>query len=198
MNDFAKDAKIFKAFCDIKRFTILDYLKSGEKCPCILIENMNIGQSALSYHMKILCDSGIVKARGEGKWPHYSLSDHRREYAFKRLLELTTPSTNDINKGHRKMIFIKINISKKLICCTKKGLFLEMVKSIWLFFQDQILGMKWLNNLIGNGLSQLGLNMDSRLGGSIQFFIYDAIKIVVLLCFLIFFILYIQSYFLPE
>ena len=63
MTDFSKDAKIFKALCDTKRLTILDYLKSGEKCACVLIENMNIGQSALSYHMKILCDSGIVHAR---------------------------------------------------------------------------------------------------------------------------------------
>ena len=74
MNDFSKDAKIFKALCDTKRLTILDYLKSGEKCACVLIENMNIGQSALSYHMKILCDSGIVNARQDGKWTHYSLS----------------------------------------------------------------------------------------------------------------------------
>ena len=50
MTDFSKDAKIFKALCDTKRLTILDYLKSGEKCACVLIENMNIGQSALSYH----------------------------------------------------------------------------------------------------------------------------------------------------
>lgn len=80
----------------------------------------------------------------------------------------------------------------------KGGIFLEAVNSIWLFFQDQILGMKWLNNLIGNGLSQLGLDIDGRLGGSIQFFIYDVIKITVLLCLLIFLISYIQSYFPPE
>ena len=49
MTDFSKDAKIFKALCDTKRLTILDYLKSGEKCACVLIENMNIGQSALKY-----------------------------------------------------------------------------------------------------------------------------------------------------
>ena len=70
----------------------------------------------------------------------------------------------------------------------KGGTFLEVVNSIWLFFQDQILGMKWLNGLIGNGLSQLGLDIDSRLGGSIQFFLYDVIKITILLCLLIFFI----------
>lgn len=75
------------------------------------------------------------------------------------------------------------------------GTFLEVVNSIWSFFQDQILGMKWLNGLIGKGLSQLGLDIDSRLGGSIQFFLYDVIKITILLCLLIFFISYIQSYF---
>ena len=95
MTDFSKDAKIFKALCDTKRLTILDYLKSGEKCACVLIENMNIGQSALSYHMKILCDSGIVHARQEGKWTHYSLSKIGSEYASKRLLELTTPNTEN-------------------------------------------------------------------------------------------------------
>ena len=78
------------------------------------------------------------------------------------------------------------------------GTFLEVVNSIWSFFQDQILGMKWLNGLIGKGLSQLGLDIDSRLGGSIQFFLYDVIKITILLCLLIFFISYIQSYFPPE
>ena len=95
MTDFSKDAKIFKALCDTKRLTILDYLKSGEKCACVLIEKMNIGQSALSYHMKILCDSGIVNARQEGKWTHYSLSKSGSEYAYKRLLELTTPNTEN-------------------------------------------------------------------------------------------------------
>ena len=69
---------------------------------------------------------------------------------------------------------------------------------VWQFFQDQILGMKWLNGLIGNGLSLLGLDIGGRLGGSVQFFLYDVIKITVLLCFLIFVISYIQSYFPPE
>lgn len=64
----------------------------------------------------------------------------------------------------------------------KGGTLLEVVNSIWLFFQDQILGMKWLNGLIGNGLSLLGLDINSRLGGSIQFFLYDVIKITILLC----------------
>ena len=69
---------------------------------------------------------------------------------------------------------------------------------IWTFLQDQILGMKWLNNAIGSLLSALGLDISSRLGGSLQFFLYDVIKITILLCALIFLISYIQSYFPPE
>lgn len=75
---------------------------------------------------------------------------------------------------------------------------MEVFRSVWLFFQDQILGMKWLSIAIQNGLSALGLDTTSRLGGSIQFFIYDVIKITVLLCVLIFVISYIQSFFPPE
>ena len=70
--------------------------------------------------------------------------------------------------------------------------------NVWEFIQNQILGMKWLNAVIGRGLSALGLDTASRWGGSIQFFLYDVIKITVLLCFLIFVISYIQSFFPPE
>lgn len=69
---------------------------------------------------------------------------------------------------------------------------------VWQFIQDQVLGMKWLNELIGSGLSMLGLDVGGRVGGSVQFFIYDVLKITVLLCFLIFAISYIQSFFPPE
>lgn len=75
---------------------------------------------------------------------------------------------------------------------------MQTLKVIWGFFQNQILGMKWLNDLIGCVLSLLGLDTSNRWVGSIHFFIYDVIKIVVLLCFLIFIISYIQSYFPPE
>ena len=75
---------------------------------------------------------------------------------------------------------------------------MEILRSTWLFIQDQVLGMKWLNTVIVNGLSALGLDTTSRLGGSIQFFLYDVVKITVLLCVLIFVISYIQSYFPPE
>ncbi|MBP7059389.1 MAG: permease [Lachnospiraceae bacterium] len=69
---------------------------------------------------------------------------------------------------------------------------------IWDFIQNQILGMKWLNAIIGNLLSNTGIDLNDRMGGSIQFFLYDVIKITILLCVLIFIISYIQSYFPPE
>ena len=75
---------------------------------------------------------------------------------------------------------------------------MEILTAIWDFFQKQILGMNWLNDLIGRGLTVAGLDMDGRLGGSIRFFLYDTIKILILLSVLIFIISYIQSHFPPE
>lgn len=75
---------------------------------------------------------------------------------------------------------------------------MQTIKMCWDFFQNQVLGMKWLNELIGNMLSAFGLDISSRIGSSIQFFLYDTIKIMVLLGFLILIISYIQSYFPPE
>ncbi len=75
---------------------------------------------------------------------------------------------------------------------------MQILKNIWDFIQTQILGMKWLNDLIGSGLSALGLDLENRWVNSAQFFLYDVIKITVLLCLLIFVISFIQSYFPPE
>ena len=68
-----KIAVIFKALGDENRIRILKLLNSGEKCACKLLEELNIGQSTLSHHMKILCDAEIVTGRKEGKWMHYSI-----------------------------------------------------------------------------------------------------------------------------
>ncbi|MDD3429107.1 MAG: metalloregulator ArsR/SmtB family transcription factor [Oscillospiraceae bacterium] len=87
-----KNAKVFKALCDEKRLAILELLRSGEKCACILIEQMEIGQSSLSYHMKILCESGIVESRQEGKWTHYRISESGSKQATALLIQLTTPA----------------------------------------------------------------------------------------------------------
>lgn len=90
-SDYAKDAKIFKALCDEKRLHILELLQDGEKCACVLIDETNMGQSSISYHMKVLCESGLVVGRQEGKWTYYQLSREGQEHAADRLLALTTP-----------------------------------------------------------------------------------------------------------
>ena len=79
-----------------------------------------------------------------------------------------------------------------------EGLFMEVIKTVWDFFQNEILGMHWLNRMIRTVLNACGLDTTTRIGGSVQFFIYDTIKIMVLLGILILIISYIQSYFPPE
>lgn len=93
MGTYQENAKVFKALCDPKRLAILEQLRSGEKCACVLQEPMDLTQSGLSYHMKILCDSGLVVSRQEGKWTHYRLSEDGRNDAVKLLLAITTPDT---------------------------------------------------------------------------------------------------------
>ena len=72
---YEENVKVFKAFSDEKRIRILELLRGGEKCACVLLEQLDIGQSGLSYHMKILVESGIVESRQEGKWTHYKISE---------------------------------------------------------------------------------------------------------------------------
>ena len=89
--DERRIASIFKAFCDENRIKIIKLLRSGEKCACKLLEEINVTQPTLSHHMKILCDSGIVVSRQEGKWTHYRLISSGRDYAIELLKKLTTP-----------------------------------------------------------------------------------------------------------
>ena len=90
---YEKHAKVFKALCDEKRLRILELLRGGEKCACVLLEQLDLGQSGLSYHMKILVESGIVESRQEGKWTHYKISEKGSNYAISLLKELTTSNT---------------------------------------------------------------------------------------------------------
>lgn len=84
---------VFKALCDPRRLAILEQLRSGEKCACVLQDKIDdIGQSGLSYHMKILCESGIAESRQYGKWTHYRLSETGRDAAVSLLIKLTTPN----------------------------------------------------------------------------------------------------------
>ena len=92
MNDHAAQAKRFKAFCDENRLKIIELLQGGEKCACELIDCLDMGQSTLSYHMKILCESGIIINRQEGKWAHYRISPEGSAEAIAYLQTLTTPN----------------------------------------------------------------------------------------------------------
>lgn len=92
VSQYSLDAKVFKALCDEKRLMILELLQSGEKCVCVLSEKMDIGQSSLSYHMKILCESGIVKGRQQGKWTYYRIDKEGSRHAIELLEKFTTTS----------------------------------------------------------------------------------------------------------
>lgn len=81
LTDDKNIARIFKALCDENRIKIIKLLCSGEKCACKLLEEINVSQPTLSHHMKILCDSGIVNSRKDGKWMHYSISENGSKMA---------------------------------------------------------------------------------------------------------------------
>lgn len=85
-------AKVFKAFCDENRIKILKMLQTGEKCACVLLNDLQITQPTLSHHMKILCDSGVVTGRKNGKWTHYSISNEGAALAKEYLQALTGKS----------------------------------------------------------------------------------------------------------
>jgi len=89
MNNHGEVAKVFKAFCDETRLMVLGLLQTGEKCACDLLEAVEVGQSTLSHHMKILVESGIVSTRKDGKWTYYSISEQGSQVAMKMLAELT-------------------------------------------------------------------------------------------------------------
>lgn len=93
---YLQQTKIFKAFCDVKRLQILELLREEETCACVLIDRLGMGQSSLSYHMKVLVESGIVESRQEGKWTHYKISKTGSETVANLILELTKskPGTN--------------------------------------------------------------------------------------------------------
>ena len=94
-----RTALIFKALGDENRIRILKLLQSGEKCACILLDDLHITQPTLSHHMKILCDADIVVGRKEGKWTYYSISSDGASAAIKCLQELTKITCTDKAKS---------------------------------------------------------------------------------------------------
>lgn len=87
--DTKKISEIFKALGDENRVQIMIMLSHGEKCACKLLEELKVSQPTLSHHMKILCDSGLVNYRKDGKWMHYSVSAEGKTKAFEYLSYIT-------------------------------------------------------------------------------------------------------------
>ena len=103
MSEEKRIATIFKALCDENRIRIIKLLQSGEKCACKLLEEINVTQPTLSHHMKILCDSGIVIGRKDGKWMYYSISQQGSKIACDCLRYVTSQE----------------NCSNEKSCCSK-------------------------------------------------------------------------------
>ena len=96
---FTETAAVFKAFCDENRLQILTMLRDREMCAYQLQEELVIGQSTLSHHMKVLCKSGIVTCRREGKWTYYRISEDGCEKAISLLREITTVAETNSGCG---------------------------------------------------------------------------------------------------
>ncbi len=84
------DATIFKALGNEYRLRALDLLRTGEKCACDLLGAIDVSQPNLSHHMKVLCASGIVRARQEGRWTYYAIDERGARHAIERLAAITT------------------------------------------------------------------------------------------------------------
>ena len=90
-----RTALVFKALCDENRIRIMKLLQSGEKCACVLLDDLQITQPTLSHHMKILCDSALVVGRRAGKWTYYSISPDGAAAAMGFLQGLTSVSSTE-------------------------------------------------------------------------------------------------------
>ena len=86
---YTEDAKAFKVFSDENRLRILEMLYSGEKCACVLLEELEITQPTLSHHMKILEESGFIMVRKDGKWSNYSICQGKMKQFNNRLDDYT-------------------------------------------------------------------------------------------------------------
>lgn len=105
-------ARIFKAFCDENRVMILQKLQGGEVCACKLLEELNISQSTLSHHMRVLADADVINCRREGKWIHYSISEEGGQTALAILKELLTLKEGSVCTAENET-------AEKKCCCGK-------------------------------------------------------------------------------
>ena len=119
-NKHSEKATVFKAFCDETRLMALSLLQSGEKCACELLEQVNVGQSTLSHHMKILVESGIVVSRKEGKWMYYSISQEGSEKALELLKDITALTTDQLEPQKECCSWIK-NVVPQIAAVVQKS-----------------------------------------------------------------------------
>jgi ArsR family transcriptional regulator len=96
VNKYEERARVFKALCDPNRLMIIEMLQSGEKCACKLLQDLDIVQSTLSHHMKILCESGFVNGYRDGKWMYYSLNQENFVIA-KQILDQVSKNNSYLN-----------------------------------------------------------------------------------------------------
>ena len=108
--------RVFRAFTDESRVRVLELLCAGEQCACVLLESLQISQPTLSHHMKILCDSGIVKSRRVGPWHYYSINANGCKYASRLLTIIANRKLNTtlyiMGAAHRLLCVFKINIRR--------------------------------------------------------------------------------------
>ena len=100
IDEYTKCAQLFKVLSDPNRVMIVDMLSCGELCACKILEKFNITQPTLSHHMKILCDSGLVRGRKDGKWMHYSINTSVSENAINLLSRLTYVTTDEADTSN--------------------------------------------------------------------------------------------------
>ncbi len=103
---------VFKALCDVNRVRILNYLSDKEKCACFLLRDLDISQSTLSHHMKILIESGLVNARKQGKWTFYRVCKEGIDYAKLILDNIEFYSSDSENKANSNNPIIKVSFNK--------------------------------------------------------------------------------------
>jgi len=114
-NEHLINSAVFKAFCDETRLMVLSLLQSGEKCACDLLEQVDVSQSTLSHHMKILVESGVVSSRKEGKWMYYRINQKGSEKAIALLKALTTMDTDKIEGKKECCVWIKNVVPKRSV-----------------------------------------------------------------------------------
>lgn len=111
--------RVFRALADPKRLRIIELLMESEECSCVLLDDLGISQPTLSHHMKILCDSGIVTGRKQGKWMYYRINEDGCDYAGQLLEKIKNHDTDGLIKILMRMnrLFRKDRKSSGQGCC---------------------------------------------------------------------------------